>query len=296
MFGKVPAMESASDADIRLLTAADLGGALTLSTTAGWNQRLADWRMLLQLAPAGSFVALSADRIVGTAIGIDYGAFAWVAMMLVDPSYRGQGLGARLLEAAIGAVPRDHPVRLDATPMGRPLYQRFGFADEATLTRHTADASRPPFLNDAVTCGIRSLSAADVRAFTGIDAGVFGANRRILLEWALGGAPEYAHAIETGGTLGYGFGRPGRLFHQIGPVIAPGEPEARALVAAAVTAAAGHDVVADVFDAQTSFAGWLRGCGFVAQRPLFRMCRGPLPEPRRTPGHQEYAIFGPEFA
>ena len=45
-------------------------------------------------------------------------------MMLVAPEYRGSGVGARLLEAAMGAVPPQLPLRLDATPLGRPLYER----------------------------------------------------------------------------------------------------------------------------------------------------------------------------
>src|SRR6476469_1862337 len=101
------------DPDIRRLTSADLDGALGLSTVAGWNQRLADWRMLLQLAPAGSFAAVADARIIGTAIGIDYGAFGWIAMMLVDPVWRGRGVGARLLESAMAAVPPGTPIRLD---------------------------------------------------------------------------------------------------------------------------------------------------------------------------------------
>ncbi|MGD5468097.1 hypothetical protein QUS59_22740, partial [Xanthomonas citri pv. citri] len=60
-----------TEPDIRLLTVGDLDGAFGLSTASSWNQRLADWRMLLQLAPAGSFGAIADDRIVGTAIGID---------------------------------------------------------------------------------------------------------------------------------------------------------------------------------------------------------------------------------
>ena len=89
----------------RLLTGDDLDGAFGLSAAAGWNQRLADWRMLLLLAPAGSFAAVDDGRIVGTAIGIDYGAFGWIAMMLVDHGWRGRGVGSRLLEAAMGGVP-----------------------------------------------------------------------------------------------------------------------------------------------------------------------------------------------
>src|SRR5438309_10731223 len=100
--------------------------------------------MLLQLAPAGAFAALSDARIVGTAIGIDYGGFAWIAMMLVDPAYRGRGVGRRLLEAAMDAVPSNLPIRLDATPLGRPLYQRLGFEDEAMLSRYVVEGSRCP--------------------------------------------------------------------------------------------------------------------------------------------------------
>jgi len=80
---------------IRLLTGDDLDGAFGLSAAAGWNQRLADWRMLLRLAPAGSFAAVDDGRIVGTAIGIDYGAFGWIAMMLVDERGRLAGEDVR---------------------------------------------------------------------------------------------------------------------------------------------------------------------------------------------------------
>src|SRR6266567_6169471 len=131
-----------TDPIIRPLTAGDLDEALRLSTVAGWNQRLDDWRMLLQLAPAGAFAARFDSRdpaVVGTAIGIDYGGFAWIAMMLVDPSCRGRGVGRRLLEAAIDSVPSNLPIRLDATPLGRPLYQRYGFEDEAALSRYVID-------------------------------------------------------------------------------------------------------------------------------------------------------------
>ena len=125
---------------IRSLTPVDLEAAFRLSAGAGWNQRLDDWRMLLQLAPAGAFAATRDDgTIVGTAIGIDYGTFGWIAMMLVDPAWRSRGLGARLLEAAMSAVSPGIAIRLDATPLGRPLYRRYGFEDEDALTRHVAE-------------------------------------------------------------------------------------------------------------------------------------------------------------
>jgi GNAT superfamily N-acetyltransferase len=294
-------MES-TDPDIRLLTTADLDGAFGLSAGAGWNQRLADWRMLLQLAPAGSFAAVANDRIVGTAIGIDYGTFGWIAMMLVEPAWRGRGIGARLLEEAMGAVPPGIPIRLDATPLGRPLYERYGFEDEAELTRFVAEPSglSADLTIDLTALPVRSLTHADLPSVIFRDDRVFGAHRRLLLEWALDGAGQYAQVIDTDAGAQYCFGRPGRLFDQIGPVVADDDETARMLVGASLRAAAGKAVVVDAYDRHSWFAEWLLNRGFNASRPLFRM-RHPVRHGARAASRKpngtlhELAILGPEF-
>jgi GNAT superfamily N-acetyltransferase len=297
----IDTMES-TDPAIRPLTAGDLDEAFGLSSTAGWNQRIADWRMLLQLAPAGGFAAVAGGRIVGTAIGIDYGTFGWIAMMLVDPGWRGRGVGSQLLEEAMGAVPPGLPIRLDATPLGQPLYRRYGFEDEAELTRHVAEPSRP--LVDPAPAveprRVRRLKRADLPRLIAQDDRVFGAHRRILLEWALAGAEQYAHLIETDAGANYCFGRPGRLFDQIGPVVAADDERARALVSAALRAADAKAVVVDAYDRHAGFTVWLESRGFVAARPLFRMCRAGDRGAWARSGKEhrafaERAIFGPEF-
>jgi ribosomal protein S18 acetylase RimI-like enzyme len=305
-----------SDPIIRLLADDDLDGALALSSTAGWNQRLDDWRMLLRLAPAGSFVALAEGRIVGTAIGISYGGFAWIAMMLVDPAHRGRGLGRRLLEAAMGAVPLDLPIRLDATPLGRPLYQRYGFEDEAILTRYASSAADTPRLGRARpsftrrpgprdgSSRVRRLTAGDLPSVTEVDLEVFGGRRGELLAWALANAPQYGLVVQSDvGVAQYCLGRQGRLFDQIGPVVAGDDEIAQELVDAALAAAGGRPVVVDAFDSHRTFGSSLRACGFQGQRPLFRMCRpsgrassaSMIGSPNRPP-LSEFAILGPEFA
>jgi GNAT superfamily N-acetyltransferase len=284
---------------LRLLTETDLPDALRLSSTAGWNQQLEDWRMLLSLAPAGCFAALEGGSIVGTSMGIPYGEFSWIAMMLVDPAYRGQGLGRRLLEAAVDAVPADRPVRLDATPLGRPLYESFGFVEETTLTRFTASGEPDGVLGNPRKAA-PPLTA--IETVTALDRRVFGADRLAVLRWALERWPQYARVLADGPSHGYCFGRQGRLFDQIGPVVADGEIYARVLVAAALAASEGRHVAVDAFDDCEDFTGWLRGWGFVAQRPLFRMCRPArggivyAGRDHRDGVPREYAIFGPEFA
>ena len=130
----------------------------------------------------------------------------------------------------MGAVPPEIPIRLDATPLGRSLYERYGFQDEAELTRHVAEPSR---LAGDPTCDltarpVRGLTPVDLRSVIAQDDRVFGAHRRILLEWALHGAAHYAHVIDTDAGVQYCFGRPGRLFDQIGPVVAADDETARA--------------------------------------------------------------------
>jgi GNAT superfamily N-acetyltransferase len=298
------------DVIVGRLGPADLDEALALSSTAGWNQRLDDWRVLAALAPQGSFAARDHGRIVGTAIGIDYGGFSWIAMMLVETGYRGRGLGRLLLEAAIDAVPDDTPVRLDATPMGRPLYLSFGFEDECAITRFAADASRgdtPADEGAQPVHAVRRLDGAALADVAADDARVFGGQRRAVLEWALDMAPEYALVTENEAAGGwqYCFGRHGRIFDQVGPVVAAREDAARALARGALSSARGRALVMDVFDTRGSFAAWLQACGFQPQRPLFRMQRRPRRAPDAAgvraiagqhPALAEFAIFGPEFA
>ncbi len=289
---------------IRRLTRDDLDDALVLSSTAGWNQRIDDWRMLLASASDGCFAAWSGDRVVGTAIGIDYGGFGWIAMMLVDPAWRGRGLGRRLLDAAVTAIPPDRLIRLDATPLGYPLYQSYGFRDEARLTRLVAPASareaaeaagqaRPPR-------ALRPLTAADMPAIAAVDRDVFGGDRRPVLEWALDAAPSSGWMLAgAGGVPQYCLGRRGRLFDQIGPVVAYDDSAARALVSAAHRAASARSLVIDAAEGDPAFAGWLRTRGFADERPLFRMRleRTPAGPPAASSGPvlTEFAILGPEF-
>jgi GNAT superfamily N-acetyltransferase len=290
------------DTDIRLLEASDLDAAFGLSSTAGWNQRFDDWRMLLQLAPAGSFGAMVEDRLVGTAIGIDYGAFGWIAMMLVEPGFRGHGIGARLLEAAMGAVPDDLPIRLDATPLGRALYQRYGFNDETLLTRHTTSGTNLPIAEPWPTeraFEVRSLAAADVPSAAASDTRVFQAKRAAVVEWTWEQAPQYAVVAGRDDVAEYCLGRPGRLFDQIGPIVARDHDTAGALLDGVLRASAGRPLVVDAFDSRKTFVARLAGHGFQAQRPLYRMCRpGRLrfaDHDHRAGGLTGFAILGPEF-
>src|SRR5882672_9524967 len=116
---------------LRIMTMADIPAGMRLKDLARWNQTPADWARFLRSSPEGCFVAECDGHVCGTATTIVYeDRFAWIGMVLVDPLYRGRGIGTALLEGAIQYLDeRGVPtLKLDATPQGKPLYEKLGFA------------------------------------------------------------------------------------------------------------------------------------------------------------------------
>src|SRR3954454_1202123 len=107
----------------------DVAAAWSLSRAAGWNQQESDWRFLLRENP-GRFVAAERDgRVVGTGGAACWAKrLAWVCMILVDEQEQGRGIGSQLVRAILERVDDMAAVGLDATPAGRPVYERLGFA------------------------------------------------------------------------------------------------------------------------------------------------------------------------
>jgi GNAT superfamily N-acetyltransferase len=274
---------------LREMTLDDVPGGLRLSQAAGWNQREADWRFLLERNPARFVVATRHERVVGTGGAVCYGtALAWVCMILVDPEARGRGIGTQLVQGVLERLSDAATVGLDATPHGRGVYARLGFVETSRLSR--LEAVGPSATAPSATGAVGPIGADAMDAVLALDREVFGAERADLLRWAARQAPALC-AREDGRIAGYCFGRRGALGRQIGPVVARDVTTACALVQAARGASADRVVV----DASTDRPEWraaLEADGFREERPLVRMYRDARPPGR--PEHQ-LAIFGPEF-
>jgi GNAT superfamily N-acetyltransferase len=119
------------------MTPADIPAGLALCRAARWNQIEADWRRYLALNPAGARVAVdSADTVIGSVTTLRYDdGFDWLAMVLVSPDHRRQGIASTLVEEAIELLGARAPVRLDATPAGELVYRKLGFKPEYELAR-----------------------------------------------------------------------------------------------------------------------------------------------------------------
>ncbi|MEM8855843.1 MAG: GNAT family N-acetyltransferase [Pseudomonadota bacterium] len=272
----------------RRLTVADSLACLALSTEASWNQTADDWAMILEGGIVkGTFVG---GTLAATCGVLRYGeALDWICMVLVAKAHRRQGHATRLMTEAL-AMERagSIAVGLDATPDGRKVYRKLGFADTFTLTRLAGAAPPPPSVARAPS--IRQANASDLDAIIALDASHLGAPRPAILAALLARAPHAAFVLTDGGAVtGFVLGRDGRLQSQIGPVIAPDDAAAKALIGAALSGMKGP-VIIDLVDGRPALDGWLESLGFIAQRPFTRMMKGAPPSTAAP-----VAVAGPEL-
>jgi GNAT superfamily N-acetyltransferase len=269
----------------RVLTSGDLPVVLRLKEQAGWNQTPADLARFLHLEPEGCFLAEWEGAPVGTACGFLFGPVAWIAMVLVDNAHRGRGIGRELMNLVLEYVDGRgaETVRLDATALGRPLYETLGFTTQFTLTRYHAPWGRPPACQDSLitsTAGqrpaprVEPLSAERLDQVVDLDHRITRTDRDRLIRRLYTESPdEFRIACHEERICGYVTSRPGSRARQIGPCIAT-EDSGPMLLADAIDRAAGQDIFIDLPATHPTANVWLTARGFAPQRELFRMCRG----------------------
>jgi predicted N-acetyltransferase YhbS len=263
---------------MRQMTVEDIEAGLRFCRASGWNQLEADWHCFLRANAAGCRVAVENGEVAGTVTTLRFeDRFSWISMLLVPPEKRGRGIGTALLLEALRVLSDVRCVRLDATPAGKAVYDRYGFRDEYPLVRMRADG-----VAAVAAEGVRRLEAGDVEAVERLDRAVFGAERRVVLEHLRGSDAFVAEA--NGEIAGYAMLRRGFLASQVGPLVARDAGMARALASACG---------AGIIDVPEANAGWLDGMGFRPQRTFMRMYRGEAPDYGRR--GEEFAIAGPEF-
>jgi GNAT superfamily N-acetyltransferase len=276
--------------EIRLMTVNDIPDAMRLKDIAGWNQTAADWERFLAASPEGCFVAEREGRVIGTVTTITYeDKLAWLGMVLVDPEHRGKGLGTGLLERAIQHLDSRGVgcMKLDATPLGKPLYEKLGFVSEYQIERWMLKRQ----INERRALGQVSVDLEDMLE---LDRQVFGADKSRLLRSISETDPGFTLAFKSEtGIRGYAFGRRGSLADQMGPWAACDENVAAALLDEFLRRSTRDLVFVDCVCGNPWALPLLKVRGFELSRPLTRMFRGT----NDVGGKPELlcAILGPEF-
>jgi GNAT superfamily N-acetyltransferase len=281
---------------LRVMTKQDGPAGLRLKELAGWNQTASDWNRFLGASPEGCFVAEENGLVCGTATTICYeDRFAWIGMVLVDPEYRKRGVGTQLLERTIEyldqrAVPT---MKLDATPQGRPLYEKLGFVAECEIERWVLKRS-PGSRAETVKSDCALQTENQLEFILEMDRGVFGADRSSLLRSLRDEKPEFALVDwDDGEPRGYAFGRRGSFADHLGPWMATSEESAERVLDEFLARSLRENVLVDCLSANAMTRELLRVRGFAIARNLTRMYRGPNAYPGNPASLR--AIGGPEF-
>ena len=256
---------------IRTMTTDDIQLGLRLSRQAGWNQTEADWLRFLYFEPAGCFVAELNGSAVGTTTTCVLGHVAWIAMVLVDENHRRRGVGTHLLRHALDHLGgRQVPtIRLDATKLGRPVYEKLGFIREYDLARYQGIA--PSCASPLTVTEVTSDAYPDIIEF---DKVMTGTNREKMLIRLFGEFPQGLRTLRRQDEIeGYATVRPGANAVQIGPCVAVLHV-GPALLSDALSRCAGKHVLVDIPLHNEGAVNIAESSGFEIQRRFTRMRRG----------------------
>jgi GNAT superfamily N-acetyltransferase len=263
---------------IRIEPSADVEAALALERAMGWPRSRAE--VARRFAVAEGFLALDHEGApAGSATiaiyrGVDDApGFAWVGGMAVLPERRGQGVARRLLEACLARADeaRVASVGLDATELGRPLYEKMGFRAVGRTPKWARDA-REAKAHPSGKHTVHPISLSEAMEIAAFDAPRFGAKRLPWLLATLHDEPWRAFMSRdrrTGDVTGFALGQE----RAIGPVVADDEEAAAALVSACELA--GSPPVIVPLDASPRALATLSALGYAEERAgCLRMLRG----------------------
>jgi GNAT superfamily N-acetyltransferase len=268
---------------VRLLTTADVDAAMALSREAGWNQTGEDWLRMFALSSEGCFGINCDERLVATATTYCYGdELAWIGMVLTAADYRGRGLARATMQAALDFARARNVawIKLDATEMGRPLYEKLGFVAGYAVERWLRVAS--PAVGAPVDAYQPNLE---------LDREAFGACRAALLP-----ALEPIEAASIGADA-FAMGRPGTKAAYFGPCVSRGAEHAARLLDWFLARHVAENVFWDIIEPNPAARALALERGFAPARSLTRMALAGRVSP---PAYKErpnlvYALGGFEF-
>jgi len=279
---------------LRAMELADIAGALDLSMAEGWNQTEREWKFLIENRQNICLLAEVEGKMTGTVAATNYGnEGAWIGMVLVDRAYRGLGVSKLLLGDIFRRLGSFRSIKLDATPAGQPVYQQFGFRDEYLIARMLNATLHYTGLHtfEVIPEAVQEKHIAEITAF---DQSVFGNNRQQLFEFLIREFPGKGWLLKRENSItGFVLGRTGSRYHQIGPVVALTEADAKTLISKAMEGLNHLPVVADVLCDKEGIIDWLCAAGFARQRHFIRMHKNENNFPGKK--DRQYLICGPEF-
>ncbi|WP_175546734.1 GNAT family N-acetyltransferase [Natronohydrobacter thiooxidans] len=259
----------------------DVSALHELSVSVGWPHRARDLATLIEIGE-GFLACDEIGRAAGSAMCFPMGeGFATIGMMVTTPRLQHHGAGRWLLRKVMERC-AGRELRLNATQQAYRLYQSEGFIPVRTIRLCEGIARNlavPPAPSGTV---LRAAGRQDIDIISALDLAAFGADRGAIFRSVF---PECEGLIlERAGTpVGFALVREFGRGWLIGPVVAPDETAARALIAPLVIGHAGRFVRIDIGQEYSALRSFLHDAGLAETDKVTSMVFGPN-RAGRTPG------------
>jgi predicted N-acetyltransferase YhbS len=267
-----------SDCRLRPMTEDDLQAVHGLSRRVQWPHRPEEWLFNLKLGRG--VVAEREGSTVGTVMWWPYGPdAASVGMVIVDPAHQAEGIGRALMTAALGALD-GRAVMVNATADGLKLYRALGFQPIDAIQQHQGAAFAVPVAPLGPGERIRPIGRGDGADLAALDRAATGLKRDRLVAALLDEA-EGVVLDRDGEAIGFALYRRFGQGHLIGPVIAPTQEGAKALISHWMASNPGIFIRVDVLG-DSLLSPWLDKLGLAGVGPVTTMVRGTKPHRAET--------------
>ena len=257
--------------EMRTAQLADLATVLDWAAAEGWNPGIGDAATFFAADAEGFFVATDSGVPVAAISVVNHNdTFAFLGLYIVQPAYRGRGIGLNLWNHAL-AHAGTRTVGLDGVPDQQANYAASGFAHAGGTTRFagTVAAETSPLIRLATPADRTALIAAEAAA-SGTEKPAY------LTAWYTSSdlrqtlVLERAEKIASHCTV-----RKCRAGAKIGPLLARDATDAEALIKHAAGLYDGEVII----DVPATSAGLTDLCERLSLTPGFetaRMYRGPF--------------------
>lgn len=252
---------------IKPMQESHLDQAFALTQNLKWPHRLADWQQALRLGEG--VIAEEEGKVLGTAIFWRWGgSYASLGLVIVADEAQGKGLGKQLMRTMLEKL-EGSTVRLHATGMGMPLYEKLGFVAVGHIEQHQCrelgDIS--PLLPEQ-SQQLRSATPVDLEHLIALDHQAHGQHRPELITSLSESAERILVLEEQGAVVGFACLR--RFGHgfAIGPIICRDLACAKVLVSSLLAGLKGEFVRIDT-DSEYGLGDWLTTLGLTeVDRPV----------------------------